>query len=487
MEVAMAVLDGLEPKLIWKHFEELTKIPRPSGQEEKAAAYVIDYAKKLGLEYDHDETGNVVIRKPASPGFENSPTVVLQGHLDMVCEKNSDKKFDWDNDPIELVIDGDWLKANGTTLGADNGIGLAASLAILEDDSIKHGPLEALFTVDEERGLVGAMSISPDALKGRYLLNLDSEDLGLFSIGCAGGRDSHLTLPITRKSASGDTLVKLHLSGLRGGHSGIDIHEGRGNAVKILNRLLYQVNKVIPVELVCLFGGDKHNAIPREAVAEVVVVKTKLAELTSWFDKALEDLRAEFKPVETNITFSAEKLEEKLPRVLNDKSQDEMMALIFALPHGPLAMSRTIEGLVETSNNVAAIKCDDDAVKLHLAARSSNGRALDATIDKICSIASLAGASVDLPPGYPGWMPDLDSKLLKVAMDAYKAVTGEEARYEAIHAGLECGLIGEKYPGMDMISYGPSLKHPHSPDEKLKISDVPVFYEHTLKILEMLL
>ena len=482
----MSVLDGLEPKLLWKHFDELRKIPRPSGQEEKAAAYVISIAQQLGLDYENDETGNVIIRKGATPGYENAPTVVLQGHLDMVCEKNSDVEFDWDNDPIDLLIEGEWLTANGTTLGADNGIGVAATLAILEDESVVHGPLEALFTVDEERGLVGAMNISPNALKGRIMLNLDSEDLGVFSIGCAGGADSHLTLPVKRTLPTGDTLLELFISGLRGGHSGIDIHEGRGNAVKILNRLLYQINKELLVELVCIDGGDKHNAIPRETVAKIVVSDTDMPRLKEWFDTFIEEIRNEFKPVESNVTFSAKILNEKLPKVLDKKSQDPLMALVFALPHGPLAMSRTIKGLVETSNNVASIKCQEDEVKLHLSSRSSNDHALAATIDKIVSIASLAGASVELPPGYPGWMPDLDSKLLKVAMAAYKAVMGKKARYEAIHAGLECGLIGEKFPGMDMISYGPSLKAPHSPDEKVKIPDVGSFYKHTLKILEML-
>jgi dipeptidase D len=482
----MAVLDRLEPKLLWKHFDELRKISRPSGQEEKAAAYVIACAEKFGLDYDKDETGNVIIRKSASPGYENSPTVVLQGHLDMVCEKNSDKVFDWDNDPIELLIEGDWLTANGTTLGADNGIGVAAALAILEDDSVAHGPLEALFTVDEERGLIGAMSISEDALKGLIMLNMDSEDLGVFSIGCAGGADSHLSMPVNRVSPAGNTLLEMFISGLRGGHSGIDIHEGRGNALKLLNRILYKINKDFSVEIVGINGGDKHNAIPREAKTKVVVSDSEMPKLKELFDSIIEDIRKEFSPVESNITFSAQILSEDLPDVLDQKSQNTLMALVFALPHGPLAMSRTIDGLVETSNNVAAIKSLDDKVKLHLSSRSSNDKALEATIDKIVSIASLAGATVDLPPGYPGWMPNLDSKILKISMDAYKRLTGDEARFEVIHAGLECGLIGEKYPGMDMISYGPSLKAPHSPDEKVKIPDVDVFFKHTLKILEML-
>lgn len=482
----MSVISGLEPKLLWKHFEALTKIPRPSGKEEKVAEYIISFARQHGLEYEKDSTGNVIVRKPATPGHEKAPTVVLQSHMDMVCEKNSDKEFDWDNDPIELVFDGEWLKANGTTLGADNGIGVATALALLEDDAVVHGPLEALFTVDEERGLVGAKTISPDALKGRIMLNMDSEDLGVFSIGCAGGRDTHIELALKRTQAKGDTLVELFLSGLRGGHSGIDIHEGRGNAIKILNRLIYQLAKEINLELVCLEGGDKHNAIPREARAKVAVSGSDMPRLKEWFDNAINDIRAEFHPVEQNITFSAEILKEAVPQVMDESSQKRLLALLFALPHGPLAMSRTISGLVETSNNVAAISCDEEKAKILCSSRSSNDKALDATIDKLVAIAELAGAKADLQPGYPGWMPNVESDILKITMEAYKEVTGEEAKYEAIHAGLECGLIGEKFPGMDMISYGPTIQHPHSPDERVNVATVDSFYKHTLKILEKL-
>ncbi len=482
----MSEISQLEPRNVWKYFDALRKIPRPSGDEGRVADYIVSVAKELGLNYEKDNTGNVIIRKPGSPGHENAPTIVLQGHMDMVCEKNSDKEFDFDKDPIELVIDGDWLTADGTTLGADNGIGVATSLAILDDDSLVHGPIEALFTVDEERGLVGAMTISPEALKGRIMLNLDSEDLGVFSIGCAGGADSHFALPVSRKSVSGDTLLELHLSGLRGGHSGIDIHEGRGNAVKILNRLLYQVNKEIPIELVMMNGGDKHNAIPREIKAQVVIEGSKIAKFKEWFDTAMEEIRVEFSPVEKNITFSATEINGVLPKSLDEKSQSVLFALLFALPHGPLAMSRTIEGLVETSNNVAAIKSKEDEISIHCSGRSSNDAALQALQDKLVAIAMLAGASIEQPEGYPGWMPNLDSKILKVALDAYQQVTGEKAKYEAIHAGLECGLIGEKFPGMDMISFGPTIKHPHSPDERVKIPTVESFYKHTLKILEIM-
>ena len=482
----MSVLDNLEPKLLWKYFDAIRQIPRASGNEAAAAAWVMSVAKELGCECEKDDTGNVIVRKPGSPGHENAKTVVLQSHLDMVCEKNSDKEFDFDTDAIQLLRDGDWLKADGTTLGADNGIGVATTLALFEDETLVHGPLEGLFTVDEERGLNGAMSVSGEWLKGRTMINLDSEEIGVFSIGCAGGRDTNLTLPVTRVSPKGNKALSIKLYGLRGGHSGIDIHEGRGNALKILNRLLYQVNGTIPIELACFHGGDKHNAIPREAFAQVVIDASDFDDFKSWFEKAVTDIRNEFKPVEKEIEIAIEEIEKTECQTLDKVSQDKLLALVFALPHGPLAMSRTIEDLVETSNNVAALKWEPDVYKVLTSSRSSNMKALAATLDKLIAIAKLAGASVEQPPGYPGWMPNLDSEILKVSLDTYKEVTGEDAKYEAIHAGLECGLIGEKFPGMDMISVGPTLKHPHSPDERVHIESVEVFYNHVVKMLEVL-
>jgi len=481
----MSVIEALEPKLLWKYFDEIRKIPRSSGEEEAISNYVVSVAQKFNLDFEKDKTGNVIIRKPATPGHENAKTIVLQSHLDMVCEKNSDVEFDFTKDAIQLKMDGDWLTADGTTLGADNGIGIATQLAIMEDDNLVHGPIEALFTVDEERGLIGAMSVDPSWLKGRTMLNLDSEDIGLFSIGCAGGADSHLTLPLKRTEAKGDQLLEIHLSGLRGGHSGVNIHEGRGNALKILNRLLYQVNKEIPVGINCFDGGDKHNAIPREAMVRVVVNSGDVDALKKWFDKAIQEIRLEFKPVEKDIAINITK-GEGVPNVLDEESQKTLLSLLFALPHGPLAMSREIKDLVETSNNVASIKCHKDNAKVHCSSRSSNDAALKATLDKLTAIAGLTGSAVEQPPGYPGWMPNLDSEILKVTLETYKEQTGTEAKYEAIHAGLECGLIGEKFPEMDMISIGPTIQYPHSPDERVNIASVDVFYQHTLKILETL-
>lgn len=481
----MSPFEGLKPALLWKHFDRLRQIPRPSGQEKAAADYVLSVAKSLGLEAEQDAVGNVVVRKKASPGHENAPTVVLQSHLDMVCEKNADKVFDFTRDPIQVKIKDGWLTADGTTLGADNGIGVAAMLAIFEDNTLIHGPLEGLFTVDEERGLVGARSIPKDALKGRILINLDSEDLGVFSIGCAGGRDSNLTLPIRRRQPSGEIMLDLQLSGLKGGHSGVDIHLGRGNAIKILNRLLYQANQKWPFELVSLEGGDKHNAIPREAFARIVIRKNDLDELKTWFAQAIDEIRREFYPAEDQIIFNLKTTDEK-GEALIPEDQKTLTALLFALPHGVLAMSRVIEKLVETSNNVAAVHTKADRIEILCSSRSSNMNALQATVDKIRAIGELAGAAVEQPPGYPGWQPNLESPILKLAMSTFAQVTGKEARYEAIHAGLECGIIGERFPGMDMISIGPTIKYPHSPDEKVEIASVELFYQHVIKMLEAL-
>jgi len=482
----MSVVAHLEPKSLWKYFDEISKIPRGSGDEKAAGDYVLKVAKDLGLKGIRDKEGNVVIYKKATPGHEKSPGIVLQGHLDMVNEKHSTSKHNFDKDPITLLLDGEWLHADGTTLGADNGIGLAAALAVLEDDKLKHGPLEAVFTVDEERGLNGARALTSDLLHGRILLNLDSEELGNFSIGCAGGADTHLALPLKRTEAKGDKVLYLHIHGLRGGHSGIDIHEGRGNAVKVLNRLLWQLSREVKLELVSFNGGDKHNAIPREAFAEIVVRKKDLGKTKSWLEKAIEEIRTEFKPVENKIELTIEELKGKVPKVLEPQSMETLLGLIFALPHGPLAMSRGMKGLVETSNNVAAIKSSAAKAVILCSSRSSNSAALRATRDKLAAIAHMTGVKVEQPEGYPGWMPNLDSPLLKVTMDTYKEVTGKKAVYSAIHAGLECGIIGEKFPGMDMISFGPDLKHPHSPEEKVNVKSVAKFYQHLLKIIETL-
>jgi len=461
----------LKPELLWKHFDAIRQIPRCSRDEEAAGNYMLEFAKAHGFESEKDATGNIVVRVPATPGHENAPIVVLQGHLDMVCEKNSDKEFNFDTDPIEVLVEGDFVTANGTTLGADNGIGLAASLAAAEDEDCVHGPLELLFTTDEETGLNGANGIQPGFLKGRIMLNLDSEEEGNFSIGCAGGADSEITLPITRESGNGSAL-KIGLAGLRGGHSGIDIHTGRGNAIQLLARMLYNLD--VPFDLISLEGGSKHNAIPREAFARVLTDKEE--DLKAALQKSFDEIKFEYKAVEKDIKLSVDAGEASDPMIA--ESKDKFLALLVGLPHGVMAMSQEIAGLVETSNNLAIVKTMADKVTAYTSTRSSILSALEATRQKIDAVGKLAGGSVEHLDGYPAWTPNLDSDILKVLKKTYKDVTGKEPEVMAIHAGLECGIIGEKFDGMDMISFGPDLNNPHSPDENVGIASVERFYKH---------
>lgn len=465
-------LSNLKPQLLWKHFDEIRKIPRCSRNEKAAGDYVLKVAESHGFESERDGTGNIVIRVPATEGHENAPTVVLQGHLDMVCEKNSDKEFDFETDPIEVKVEGDYLTADGTTLGADNGVGLAASLAAAEDASCVHGPLELLFTTDEETGLNGANGIRPDFLKGRIMLNLDSEEEGNFSIGCAGGADSEITLPVTRGSGGEKSALKVGLSGLRGGHSGIDIHTGRGNAIQLLARMLYGLKA--PFDLVSLEGGSKHNAIPREAFARILT--DDAGAVKKDLERQTEDIRFEYKAVEKDIKLTVDPGEKSEP--VDPASKDKFLALIVGLPHGVMAMSQEIAGLVETSNNLAIVKTMKDKATVYTSTRSSILSALEAVRRKVDALAKLAGGSVEHLDGYPAWTPNLDSDILKVLKKTYKDVTGEDPKVMAIHAGLECGIIGEKFEGMDMISFGPDLHNPHSPDEKVGIASVERFYNH---------
>ncbi|NQT27845.1 aminoacyl-histidine dipeptidase [candidate division KSB1 bacterium] len=463
---------NLKPELLWKHFDAIRQIPRCSRNEDAAGKYVVDFAKQHGFESKKDDTGNIVVRVPATPGKENAPVIVLQGHLDIVCEKNSDKEFNFDTDPIEVLVEGDWVTANGTTLGADNGIGLAASLAAAEDASCVHGPLELLFTTDEETGLNGANGIQPGFLQGRIMLNLDSEEEGNFSIGCAGGADSEITLSITRSSGGSGSALKISLAGLRGGHSGIDIHTGRGNAIQLLARMLYKLD--VPFDLISLEGGSKHNAIPRETFAQVMT--DKVEELKAAVQKQFEQIRFEYKAVEKNIKLTIDAGETSDP--MNLDSKDTFLALVVGLPHGVMVMSQEIAGLVETSNNLAIVKTMTDKATAYTSTRSSIISALEATRQKIDAIGKLSGGSVEHLDGYPAWTPNLDSDILKVLKKTYKNVTGKEAKVMAIHAGLECGIIGEKFEGMDMISFGPDLNNPHSPDENVSIASVERFYNH---------
>ncbi len=480
----MSVIENLEPKLLWKHFDEIRKIPHCSKHEEKISEYIIDFAKKNSLNYKVDKAGNIVISKPASVGMGKKPIVILQGHMDMVCEKNSDVKHDFSKDPIKLKRNGDILLADGTTLGADNGIGVATGLAILEDKSLKHGPIEALFTVDEETGLTGAFAMEPGFLKGNIMLNLDSEDFGVITVGCAGGGDSKIVLPLKTQTINGDIeslLVKI--SGLRGGHSGVDAHEQRGNAVKLLTRMLWKTSKNYEINLSEIKGGDKHNAIPREAYAKISIKKSEKSKIITDIRDEKNDILEEIKPIDPNFKVDVEEID-KLKTTLNSDSQTKLLNLLHGLPHGVDKMSYDIPSLVETSTNLATVSFKDNNAVIGLSSRSSIKSALQDFRDRIHATATLAGAKVTEETPYPGWKPNLKSNILALSKKIYKDMYKEEATVEAIHAGLECGIIGEKFPGMDMISIGPTIKYPHSPEEQVHISTVDKFYKYVLKILE---
>ncbi len=479
----MTGLENLKPTLVWAHFDQIRKIPRCSKHEEKIRQYILDFAKKQGLQTRTDKVGNVVVIKPAAKGMEKKPIAILQGHMDMVCEKNSDVTFDFSKDPIQITIKDDILKAKGTTLGGDNGIGLAMSLAILEDKSLRLGPIEALFTVDEETGLTGAFALEPRMLNGRIMLNLDSEDFGVITVGCAGGGDSKLELPLIIEPVPQTfTGLSVTVSGLRGGHSGVDIHEQRGNAVKILARLLWKAGMKYSLAIVDIKGGDKHNAIPREAHAAIGIPKADAPAVSKLLKEECQAVLEEIRSADPNL--KCEIKDQGLPpQAINQSSSKMLLSLLYGLPHGVDKRSYDIPILVETSNNVATVSISGKTATISTSSRSSVKSELQDMRNRIHAIANLAGAKVSEGDAYPGWKPNMDSKLLKLAQNVFKDMFHEDAKVEAIHAGLETGIVGEKFPGMDMISIGPTLKNPHSPDEYLVISTVGKTYDYVLKIL----
>lgn len=478
-----SILADLEPKSLFKFFGEILSIPRPSKHEEKMTEYLVNWAKERNLEYVSDEIGNVIIRKGATKGKENSPWVCLQSHIDMVCEKNSDKDFDFEKDAIVPKIEGEWLKADGTTLGADDGIGVATALAILDANDIEHGPIECLFTVDEETGLSGAEALSADVLKSRILLNLDSEDEGEIFIGCAGGIDTVAKLPFDKEETPDAPAFKIMVKGLKGGHSGDDINKGLACANKLLNRILWSLDKEMDLRLACFDGGNLRNAIAREANATFVVAQADVELMKEMVEKFAVDLKYEFRTTEPDMEITLSEAE-KPAFVVDMLSQDNLLNVLYACPHGVLAMSREIPGFVETSTNLASVKMKEDHFFITTSQRSSVESAKYAAAYRVESCFLLAGADVEHGDGYPGWAPNPESKILKIAVDAYKKLFNKEPTVRAIHAGLECGLIGEKYPGMDMISYGPTLRGVHSPDERLEIKTVELYWKHTLEILK---
>ena len=474
---------GLKPELFWRYFAEIARIPRPSKHEERIARYVLDTAKELGLDAKQDGCGNIVVRKPASPGREQVAGICLQAHLDMVCEKNADKVHDFLNDPIELVRKDDVIMADGTTLGADNGVGVATSLAVMADRSLVHGPLELLFTVDEETGLTGAQNIDPALVASRTLLNLDSEEEGVLFVGCAGGRDTLGRWPVKLESAPAhSTACYLSVKGLRGGHSGMDIDKGLGNAIKLLNRVVMKLS-AIGARLSTIDGGKMRNAIPRECSALLFLPEEKVSRGVELVAELNSTFRAEFASVEPNLVVNMTQVASGNAGVLDPDLQQRLCRTIFALPHGVLQMSAAIPGLVETSTNLAAIAVTENDITLVTSQRSSIASRLDEAVETVEAVFELGGAEVETSEGYPGWQPDLASPVLKLAQECYRSLYKKDAEVKAIHAGLECGIIGERLPGMDMISFGPTLESVHSPNEKIHIDSVARFWDFLVEIL----
>ncbi len=479
-------VSDLAPRPLWKHFDEILRIPRPSGQEEAARRYVLGLAERKGLAVRRDAYGNFVVAKPASPGREGAPAVVLQAHLDMVGEKNSDVQHDFTRDPIVPRRDGEWLMATGTTLGADNGIGAAAMLAVLEADDLVHGPIEFLFTVEEETGLIGAGELDGSIVHGRLLLNLDTEEEGEVTIGCAGAGNTTLTLPQESAAApAGRTALEVAVTGLKGGHSGTEIHLPRGNAIKLLARALYAVDQGTPLHVASWTGGGKHNAIAREAVAVVLVRPEEVGAVRAALEKEGATIHTELQPGEPG--FRLEVRAAAVPDAAwTEAAGRRAVALVHTLPHGVLTMSQDIAGLVETSTNLAAVSAQNGSLKILLSSRSMVDSALCATRQRIRATAGLVGATVEENKGYPGWKPDPQAALLATFRRLHHAITGTEPELRAVHAGLECGVIGEKCPGMQMISFGPLIQGPHSPDERVHVESVGRFWKLLVALLEEL-
>lgn len=481
-------MKNLEPKGLWSSFYSLTQIPRPSGKRKEIADFLVNYGKSLGLETLQDEIGNVLIRKPASAGYENHPGVILQGHMDMVPQKNSDKQFDFEKDPIEAYIEdnGQWVTADGTTLGADDGIGVATAMSILADKNAVHPPLEAFFTIDEETGMYGANDLKSGWLKGKYLLNLDSETEGELYVGCAGGIDAEATFayqPV--ETEEGDIALKVTLRGCKGGHSGCDIHLQRANAIKLLFRFLKDAVANFEARLACVEGGNMRNSIPREASAVITIPEESYQDVQDLVDRYEDLWLREYDGVETDLHFTAEEVE--CPKMeMPEDVQDFLIHAITLCPHGVYRVIPEMPDIVETSNNLAIIETKENTVKVICLARSSVESRKEELASVIQSAFSLAGAEVKFDGAYPGWKPNFKSGLLKTMKETYEKEFGTEPRIVTIHAGLECGIIGSKYEGMEMISFGPTIEHPHSPDERVNIATVQKFYRYVQAALKAL-
>ena len=471
---------NLEPKAIWNNFADLNAVPRASKKEERVIQFMVNFGKKLGLTTKIDKVGNVIITKPATAGMENKKTVVLQSHLDMVHQKNNETNFDFSKQGIQMIVDGDWVKAKGTTLGADNGLGVATIMSILQSTDIQHPALEALFTIDEETGMTGAMGLEGGWLNGEILLNLDTEDDDEIGVGCAGGIDitaSKSYKPV--RTSDNVTAFKITVNGLQGGHSGMDIHKGFGNANKLMNRILFDLKKVMSIS--DIDGGGLRNAIPRESNA--IVVTNNLDDFTAQFNAISKAIIAEYKSIEKDIEITCNGCDKPV-NALSKQDQNTLLKVIYAIHNGVFRMSPDIKDLVETSNNVARVLVKDGQIKILCLTRSSVNSGKDNLVNTISSVFELAHYSVRTSGTYPGWKPNPDSNILKVLEKTYQDLFNEKPHVMACHAGLECGILGQNYPKMDMISFGPTIKGAHSPDERASISSTQKFWKYVLEILK---
>lgn len=480
-------ITDLKPTLVWEIFDEITKVPRPTHHLDKMKAFLVDWAKRHNVEVHTDEVGNVMMRVPATPGHENAPVVILQGHQDMVAEKLPHVKHDFMTDPIETIVDGDWVKANGTTLGADNGLGCATAMAALIDPDLVHGPLEALLTVDEEQGLIGANGLQPGFVTGNILLNLDSEEMGSLVIGCAGGKVTVCTLALRKQPAPDGVFFEVDLAGLKGGHSGMEINLGRANANQQLARFLWEADRRTPLELSYFDGGGLANAIPRDAKAVVCVARDDAEAFAAFAAEFSRTLHAEFDAVENpDFRFEARECKPQA-EIIESLQAHNIIAALFACPNGVQNMSAAIPGLVETSDNLASVKIlNDNNMEITIHQRSSVDSRRDEIADRVSALFGMIGADVAFDDAYVGWEPNPNSLALKVAEESYRKLFGNDPKIEALHAGLECGLFLEKMPHLDMVSFGPTLKDIHSPGEKANIKSVQECYELLAEILKTL-
>jgi len=474
----------LEPKEVWENFYKLTQVPRPSKKEEKIQAFMMDFGKSLGLATEKDRVGNIIIRKPATPGMENRKGMILQGHLDMVPQKNNATVHDFENDPIDAYINGEWVHARGTTLGADNGIGVASAMAVLASKSLVHGPVEALFTCDEETGMTGANGLQPNMLKGDILLNMDSEEEGELYVGCAGGINANIEFEYDEVIVpQGVKPYKITISGLKGGHSGLDIPLGRGNANKLLIRFLKHATRELDVRLAEIYGGGMRNAIPREGHVVVLVPEENAKQLIKEVSRYEAIYKAELSAVEPTLSFAIE--ETDVPQsMIEERVQDDLIDSVYACPNGVIRMSDGMPGMVETSTNLSTIKSEKGVIFVKCLLRSSVESAKDDLVEQVDSAFALGGAMVSFDGGYPGWKPNMDSQILKEMKEIYENKFGKTPAVLGIHAGLECGILGAVYPNWDMISFGPTMRSPHSPDERVNIPSVQKFWDFLVEVLK---